>query len=214
MSFTALVKDTALTINRRDGILRSANLDLSEFRPQYSETKRLIQITVPHPDTQELLDFISFKRDKDGYCVGDIHMVNFNATLRYNDLDTGATTKYRDSKQTGQHGDGMKIAAVVFRRENYNYRIESACFRWKFLFKRGKLSCSLSRINEESLDKLRKKAHGQPRTAVAHPWEDVCVVIGAPGEARTGNGDVVKGNRPYIDHFKEWLKITLDINPP
>jgi hypothetical protein len=77
-------------------------------------------------------------------------MANFN-------LGTGATTKRTDSRQTGQHGDGMKVAAVVFRRNNYNYRIESTSFRWKFLLKKGKLSCSLNRINENSLKKLKEK---------------------------------------------------------
>ena len=180
----------------------------------YTEAKRVILVAVHAPNTEKLFGFIRFQYDKDGYSVGGLRLVNFNATLELCDLGTGSTTKARDSGQTGQHGEGMKLSALVFRRNNYNFRIESGEFKWLFVFKRGKLSCCLSRMGDKTLDKLKLKEMGQPRTPIARPWEDVSVVIGAPGAGRTADGFKVQGDRVHVDDFKEWLKVTLDINPP
>ena len=160
-----------LTHHRRDGILRSFQLPLSEFKTTYTEKKRVISITVQHPVTSNLLGFIRFQFDKDGYCVGGLKMANFKATLPYDALGTGVTSKAHDSGQTGQHGEGMKLSALVFRRKNLNFRIESGGFKWNFIYKKGELACRLSRMPEKTLSKLKLKAQGQPRTEIAHPWE-------------------------------------------
>ncbi|KAI4666318.1 uncharacterized protein J4E79_002355 [Alternaria viburni] len=202
--------------NWRDGILKSFNLKLSQLRPTYTEnkTKRLILIEAHHPETKELLGFIQFKHDKDGYCVGGLRIVNFKATLKYRNLGTGATTKAYDDGQTGQHGDGMKISALVYRRNNYNVRYESSSFKWRFLYKKGSLACSLTRINETILKQMMKKARGQPRTHNSHPWEDVCLIVGAPGPTRDIYGRRKPGERLSITDFKRWITVTLDIDPP
>ncbi len=171
-------------------------------------------MTVKNPTTSNLIGFIRFQYDKDGFCVGGLKMANFNASLTYDALGTGGTSKALDAGQTGQHGEGMKLSALVFRRENLNFRIESSGFKWNFIFKKGELACRLGRISEKTLNTMKLKARGQPRTEVAHPWEDVCVVIGGPGQARTIDEDKVLTDRIHVDDFKEWLKVTLDIDPP
>ncbi|RAR04343.1 hypothetical protein DDE82_004547 [Stemphylium lycopersici] len=200
--------------NWRDGILRSFSLDLSSFHPTYTDTKRVILIETRHPETKELMGFIRFQYDKDGYCVGGLKMANFKATLKYRNLGTGGTTKANDKTQTGQHGDGLKLSALVFRRNNYNFHYESDGFKWRFLYKKGSLSCSLTRMSDKSISKMALKARAQPRTSVAHPCEDVCLVIGAPGVARNIQGFKIRVDRPHVDTFKEWLTVTLDIDPP
>lgn len=60
----------------------------------------------------------------------------------------------------------------------------------------------------------RKKEGGKARSALAHPWEDVCVVIGAPGPSRTIHGDRIKSKILHVDAFKQMLKVTFDIDPP
>ncbi|KAL1792381.1 hypothetical protein ACET3X_008888 [Alternaria dauci] len=204
--------------NWRDGISRSFSLDQSQFRPTYTENlngkKGSIIIDARHPDTSELLGFIHFKSDTDGYCVGGLKIVNFKATLKYRDLGTGSTTKASDKEQTGQHGDGMKISALVYRRSNYNVCYESGGFKWRFLYRKGSLACSLSRINTKSLETKKRKAKDQPRTHVAHPWEDVCLVIAAPGKTRNIMGFKGKTQRLHIDDFRSWITVTIDINPP
>jgi hypothetical protein len=204
-----------LTINRRDGILRSFALDRSHFRPTYKEENRRILIEAHHPDTEELLGFIKFAYDKDGYCVGGLKIVNFEATLKFRNLGTGATTKAHDDGQTGQHGDGMKLSALVYRRNNYNVHYESGKFKWRFLYRKGSLACSLSRINDESLKKMKKEARGQPRTHHCHhPWEDVCLVVAAPGRTRDVYGFSTPAKRLSVADFRHWITVTLDINPP
>ena len=90
----AISKHQSLTSHRRDGILSSFNLNLSQFHPTYTENekKRVILIEARHPDTKDLLGFIQFKHDKDGYCKDGLKIVNFKATLKYRNLGTGATT--------------------------------------------------------------------------------------------------------------------------
>jgi hypothetical protein len=205
-----------LTSDRRDGILRSFNLSLSQFHPTYTENekKRIILIEARHPETKDLLGFIQFKYDKDGYCVGGLKIVNFKATLKYRNLGTGATTKADDDGQTGQHGDGMKISTLVYRRNNYSVCYESGRFKWRFLYKKGSLVCSLTRINETSLEKMKTKAKGHPRTHNPHPWEDVCLIVGARGPTRDIYGRRILGKRPKVKDFRRWMAVTLDINPP
>ena len=194
--------------------MKSFKLNLSQFRTEFTEAKRVILIRALQAGSDQVLGFISFKYNKDGYCVGGLKIVNFNASLPLQALCTGATSKALDSGQAGQHGEGMKLSALVFRRNNYNYRIESAGFKWNFIFKKWELACGLRRMSDKTLDKLKQKEHGKPRLDIAHPWEDVCVVIGAPGTARKFNGVKIKGNQLHVDQFRKMLKITLDINPP
>jgi hypothetical protein len=205
-----------LISGRRDCILRAFNLTLSDFHPVYIESKRVILIEVRHPESRDLFGFIRFQSNKDGYCVGGLQMANFKATLRYRNLGTGGTTKATDDGQTGQHGDGMKLSALVFRRNHYNVRYESSGFIWRMMYKKGSLHCSLSRMSEKSLTKIRQKAQGQDqsRTHVAYPWVDVCLIIDSPGAERNIYGHKMKAEVPHVNGFKEWLEVTLDINPP
>ena len=197
-------------------MLRSFKISPGDFRTETVEDqkKRLILIKAFAANDNILRGFIRFQYDKDGYCVGGLKIANFKATLSFRSLGTGATSKATDAQQTGQHGEGMKLSALVFRRNNYNFRIESGAFKWNFIFKKGELACSLRRIKDTTLEKLKQKEQGKPRSDVAHPWEDVCVVIGAPGNCRTAYGTKVKAKRLHIDEFREMLKVTLDVNPP
>ena len=76
-SFVVELQKHFLISDRRDGILEAFNLDLPEFHPVYIENKRVILIEVRQPNTQELLRFIRFQSNKDGYCVGGLLMANF-----------------------------------------------------------------------------------------------------------------------------------------
>ncbi|KAI8934992.1 hypothetical protein NX059_008658 [Plenodomus lindquistii] len=202
--------------NWRDGILRSFKLKLWQFKTIYSDDtkKRRVLIEARNPDTTDLLGFIEFKYDKERYCVGGLKMANFKATLQYNNLGTGGTTKAADKNQTGQHGEGLKLSALVFRRNHYNFRIESGSFKWSFIFKKGELACQLSRMSDKKLRELKSKRRGPSELFTAHPWEDVCVIIAAPGKARTARGQPEQSAKLHVDDFKKWLKVTLDIDPP
>lgn len=199
---------------RRDGIFRSFKISSLNFRTKTKEAKGVILITAHEKDSEEVLGFIRFKYDKDDLCVGGLQLVNFRATLPYRSLSLGGSPKVHDSTQTGQHGEGMKLSALIFRRKNYNLRIESGGFRWSFLFKKGELACGLGRMSKKKLDKIKQAEMGKPRTDIAHPWEDVCVIIGAPGFGRNIWNDKVQGKRMHKDQFQDMLRVSLDINPP
>lgn len=195
--------------------MRSHNVQLSDFTTEYTEKDRLILIEAFKPGTAELLGFIRFAYDRDGFSIGGgLKIANFNASLQGYTLRTGGTTKSGDGRQTGQFGEGMKLSALVFRRSGYKFHIESTGFKWDFTYQQRELVCKLSRISEERLNGLARNARGLPRTAEAHPWEDVCVVIGAPGKTRDISGQPARGKRIHVIDFREWLKVTLDIKPP
>ena len=210
----AVSKEQFLTSDRRDGILHAFNLNLSQLLPTYIEKKHVTLIEARHPDTDDLLGFIQFKHDKDGYCLGGLKIVNFRAALKYRNLGTGATTKFRDRRQTGQHGDGMKLSALVYRRNNYNVCYESSSFKWRFIYKKGNLACSLTRIADIKMSHMKQDAKGKPRTHNSHPWEDVCLIVGAAGPTQDIYGRRISARRLNLTEFKRWITVTLDINPP
>jgi hypothetical protein len=66
----------------------------------------VILIKAFNMSTDELVGFIRFQYDNDENCMVGLKVVNFNATLPFSSLGTGATSKATDSGQTGQHGEG------------------------------------------------------------------------------------------------------------
>lgn len=139
-------------------------MNLSQFRTESTDEKRVILIKAFTAESTELFGFISYKYNKEGYCIGGLKVANFKAALQYRSLGTGATTKAVDPNQSGQHGEGMKLSALIFRRHNYNYRIESSGFKWNFIFKNGEFACGLRLMGNKTLDKLKEKEKGKPRT--------------------------------------------------
>ncbi|OAL50232.1 hypothetical protein IQ07DRAFT_510130, partial [Pyrenochaeta sp. DS3sAY3a] len=149
------------------------------FRESYQNCNRVILISATHPKTQDLLGFIRFEYDQNGLSVDGLKMVNFSATLEYQMLGIGTTTKAKNSNQAGQHGEGLKLSALVFRRNNYNFCIESGEQSWNFIFEKGELTCKIHEMRDKNLTVLRDIEKGKPRTFIFRPWEDVCVTVGA-----------------------------------
>ncbi|KAH7090748.1 hypothetical protein FB567DRAFT_546909 [Paraphoma chrysanthemicola] len=189
-----------LIMPRRDGILRSCKLTLSQFHTVTEEKGRLILVKAFERDGTRLLGFIRFQYDKNGESIGGgLKIANFNATLPFRSLGTGATSKHADNEQTGQHGEGMKLGALCFRRLGYNIRIESGNFKWNFMFKKGELACGLRRMTDPIIAKLRQKDSGQLRTEIDRPWETfrkmltVTLDVNTPeAMLRTKHGDLIK----------------------
>ena len=86
----------------------------------------------------------------------------------------------------------------------------------KYVVQEGQPTLLSSRMSEKTLNKMKQKAKAQdqPRAHVAYPWEDVGLIIGAPGAARNIYGMKGKADVPQVDDFKEWLTVTLDISRP
>jgi hypothetical protein len=202
-------------LRRRDGILRSSALPLGRFLTQYSEHNRLILIQAHHPDTKELLGYIRFTYASDGY--GQVEATNRNARLEYRHLKIGGGTKSYDDEQSGKHGEGFKVAALVFRRSpnNHTFRIESSGVNCNFIFNQDlDLACTITRMSQSKLDTAKTRFEGRKDGMAARPTEDVAVYIGQPRQGKNEHGCKTKGNKVHKASFLKWLEVTLDINPP
>lgn len=202
----------------------------SQFKPQYSrdDEKRRIEITVRHPtqsdpddqSVKKLLGYIIFNWDHKG--EGWMEMCNFQAYLYEDNFDFGGTTKNRDRNQAGQHGEGFKIGALVFRRLPYNHsvRVMASDRRMDFKFnKKGKLDVSVSKpmnkIKDEQMtffEDLSDK--GQARPPKPRIYEDVTWQVGIPRTVTNKFKVKQQTSKIKLDDFLKWLKVTLDINPP
>ncbi|KAF2866205.1 hypothetical protein BDV95DRAFT_649757 [Massariosphaeria phaeospora] len=202
-------------MHRRDGIRRTFGLTLRQFKPQYREDARTILIQVFHPSTKRLLGYLRFRYDKND--EGELEATNFGASLQQYNLSIGGTTKAGDQGQSGEFGEGLKLAALIFRRHpnNFTFRIESSSFKWNFIFNQDlKLVCQFTRIESNKFEKEKKLAKNKPRTTVHHAWEDVSVFIGTPRTGLASTGDRGKSNKIPLAEFRQWLGVTIDIRPP
>jgi hypothetical protein len=182
----------------------------------------MIEVLKRDPFTRKLLGFIRFKYDKDG--LGHVEATNFGASLEYRHLKIGATTKLNDGKQSGKHGEGFKVAALVFRRfpNNHTFRVESSGVSCNFIFNRElELTCSITPIRQsklaaakKKLDAAKKKTGHQGDNMVADPSKDVSVYIGETREGTSSIGIKTSGSKIHVDVFKKWLQVTLDIDAP
>lgn len=154
------------------------------------------------------LGFIRFSRD-DG--AGKVELTNRNATLQPWHLQIGGTSKRGAEDQAGTHGEGLKLAALVFLRDTQNHHLscQSTGFNWDFNFKNKCLVVSVHRI------KPGKKARQPERSAfkIAVPQvvadKDVQFII---GEARVGQdekGSQVNRGPVQQSALESWTKAAL-----
>lgn len=211
----------------RDAIIESAGLELEhlDINLERKEKETLVTIrakprpasrAVPSVDSTELLGFILFKYDDKN--LGVVQVANFKAKLREKHLTMGVTSKVGKSDQAGQHGEGLKLAALIFRRspQNYSVRCTTSSRYLNFqLDHRRSLVCTVMKPDYKNLVKLKereiaRKRDGLPREAKANMWEDVMWEIGAVRPIDGGK----KTARVPQQEFGNWLNMTLDIAAP
>jgi hypothetical protein len=155
------------------------------------------------------LGFIRYSKAK-----GTLELTNFKAQLERKALDQGFTTK-RDKKQlAGTHGEGFKVASLVMLRQGHQVRYEASKCYWNFRFggsENHQLYCGFQPITETLLQKQMAAYHtkvkeGTSRELKANIWEDVSVKIGQVFRS--------KANKIKMADFKEWLKVSLDLDHP
>lgn len=162
-----------------------------------------------HPDSGELLGYIRFVKRS-----GKLEITNFKAGLELQNLNLGGTTKQGNNQVAGTHGEGFKVAALVFLREKHSVRVTATSHTWTFAMQgtiNPMLVCRVRKPATESLGKWRvdygkKVAEGVERDLEANIWEDVSFTV---SKAWGGGGKAI-----YSDDFRKWLAVTLDINPP
>jgi hypothetical protein len=171
-----------------------------------------------HLPTEEprLFGFIQFKYNKTTL-EGVLTMSNFNARLQLWHFLFGGTSKDKDDTQTGQHGEGMKMAILLFRKHPHchSVRIEASGFSWAFNFDKDKqLVCNVTRISRDRIKKEKRAAIGQSRTTDPHCWSDVTIIVGGPRGGKGQEGVQEKCQKILLGDFENWLELCLDIGNP
>ncbi|KAF2803633.1 uncharacterized protein BDZ99DRAFT_399651 [Mytilinidion resinicola] len=185
---------------------------------EFKESKTTIEIRAVNKGV--LMGYILYKWDK--YQTGTLELVNFNASLRKDHLALGATAKKDDDTQSGQFGEGLKLAILVFLRnpQNNAVRMKTSSVTLNFkLDQEGNLVCTVTKHDKEKVrvnmakerDRIAKKERRQFK---ANTWEDVSLEIGFSRSVKTETGERQKTPKISLQDFKDWLTITLDINPP
>lgn len=207
---------------RKDGILRAFDLCERDFKIETTNNFREKLFCVYHPNKtpKQLLGYIRFEYNAKN--LGVLELTNFKAMLQRSHLGIGGTTKAEDKKQLGQHGEGLKLSALVNRRHphNYGFMITSSGCKWVFGWNVDKkLNCRIQRF--EKLEMMEQKAiaaeddeKGLPRQAKARPWEDVSIIVGEARRCRALIGDLQTTSKIPLAKFLSWTKMTIDIDPP
>jgi hypothetical protein len=73
---------------------------------------------------------------------------------------------------------------------------------------------SAEKISEAKAQDRARKEKKLPRKAEFNIWEDACIIIGFEKTTRTAGGDGQKSKKVPLKDFRNWLKITVDIQPP
>jgi hypothetical protein len=147
---------------------------------------------------------------------GVLTICNFNARLQLWHLSFGGSSKDTDDTQAGQHGEGMKLGIVVFRKYPYCHtvRVEASGFSWFFNFNKDhQLLCRLQRVSRERIKKEKRAAVGQRQITNPRCWADVSIVVGEPKRTMGENGVKEKGQQISLVDFEEWLFASIS-KPP
>jgi len=112
--------------------MRSFGIQERDFKiePSHRHREKLFVVYHPAKTPKQMVGFIKFTYYAKEF--GAYEMANFKASLRRRHLGIGGTSKADDSAQMGQHGEGLKLSALVNRRHphNYNYGVLSDGYRW------------------------------------------------------------------------------------
>lgn len=203
---------------RRDAIVASNDISLADLCIHREEASagRTTEIVfkafergADRSDVNQCRGFIRFD-GRDG--AGTVEITNLRASLQPWHLQIGGTSKRGDEDQAGAHGEGLKLAALVFMHSNQNnhLRCQSTGFNWNFNFRNECLAVTVHRID------LSRKAAGQPQKSIlkiATPEvvadKDVQFIIGENRGGRNEKGIQVKRGPVQQTTFESWTKVAL-----
>jgi hypothetical protein len=202
--------------------MRSFSLAEKDFKVECVDThgERFFPVYHPPGENKQLLGYMRFTSDSKK--MGVLEIANFKASLQRRHLGIGGTSKAGDTEQLGQHGEGLKLSALVNRRHphNYGFTIQSTGCKWNFGWNVDKkLNCRIERIPRHELAEMKEAAAEQdeqktPREAKARVWEDVSIVIGEARRCRSLKGEVAMTAKIPLAEFEQWLKMAIETSPP
>lgn len=196
--------------HRKDAIVQMHQINLFDFLPHISATpdditisvkdKRSLLLDRERPLFQQVLGYIRFNKVQ-----GSAEFTNFGSNLDYRCLELGHTTKKKDHRLAGGHGEGLKIAALVLCRENHHVKISVNSFHWHFGFNglsKANFFCCLipAKVKREP---SALSDTGRPAKLSAKIGEDVSVTI-EKGQ---------KGRPLSTQDFGAWMRDTIDLHP-
>jgi hypothetical protein len=202
--------------------MKKHKLSGDEYRDNLETTRKpgLIEIISYHPQSidgvRQVLGFLRFKYDKNTL-EGWIEISNYGSKLQAWHLSFGGTSKEVDPTQSGQHGEGLKLEVLVFRRYPYNHAvsIEASGCNWSFAFnKHRKLICTTTRVNQDKIRREKIAASGKPRSTQTQVWSDVTVTIGKSKQSRDQDEQKSQTRKIALQDFEELMKVMLDLNDP
>jgi hypothetical protein len=186
-------------LSRRDAIIQSNNLSPEQFRPVKSAKTigATIEILYTVHHNGQSLGYIRFS-GKNGEGIVDI--TNRHARLELEHLDFGPTDKQNKAHLAGEHGDGLKVAILVYMRspQSHIVKFQASGVNWNFNWRKrsGKLGMNLSRLDTKGQGKLRGESEKAFVNGLvpfaADPCKDVQILIGTSGKANDEHGAFVK----------------------
>jgi hypothetical protein len=147
-------------------------------------------------EPSELLGWLFFQYDNSE--KGSLYMANCGAQIDFADLGIGHSTKRGDEEQelhlSGRHGDGLKAAALTFRRNDYSYRFVTRGKNHVFNFGRnGMLHAHVTRVSEKLMQEEEDIVKKQGRkTIFANPCDGLVTGQITEIPRARSNGDVIK----------------------
>jgi hypothetical protein len=108
---------------RKDAITETSTLERRNFRLIIKELEGEYPAEAYHPDSGKLLGFVRYLDDK-----GTLELTNFRARLSRKTLDLGVTSKRKEERLAGTHGEGFKVASLVMARHGYQVRFEASSY--------------------------------------------------------------------------------------
>lgn len=168
----------------------------------------LCSVTAASSPEHQLLGFIRFNKRN-----GTLELTNFDAKITADNLKIGDTSKRNKTDQAGTHGEGFKVASLVMCRNGHRVHYASSDFNLNFGFRganKANFCCGLRKAADTVIQKQKatyaaELVAGRREVLKAFISRDVSVLI---AKSRTNGVEI------DLEDFREWLKVTIDVNPP
>ncbi|KAI5460181.1 hypothetical protein BGZ63DRAFT_426122 [Mariannaea sp. PMI_226] len=205
--------------NWRDAIIRSFHLTEEEFvvtreeRSYKKDVNILYKATLTKSTPTRELGYIRFYGKDEG---GWVDVVNRCSTLERSHLYIGGTDKTGIRNQAGAHGEGLKIALLVFQRGGQNHSVKCVSGSHSFSFnftKAGILVAHVRRLSPKQIADREAEARKEVEKGLvpfaASPKDDVRFLIGLRCAGRDENGNKGKRVPVRLKSFKDWCESAL-----
>ncbi|KAJ5938391.1 hypothetical protein N7466_001525 [Penicillium verhagenii] len=190
--------------NWKDAILETFQLDRRDFKLSFQDDHdhfAIIGSSAPKGHAEpHARGFIKYEKK-----TGQVMLVNACARLPIECLVMGHTTRDRDNRLCGSHGDGLKLAALAMNRQQFQMSIAASHCHWKFGLHGPQQSLRCVITAARKISRTDWPAAADDMANLRFRIErDVAVVIGA------GRSNQSRPVSPKT--FLRWLRVTLDIH--